>query len=132
VFCPCIAWGVFVKCDGLPCKVPGTPLPTEQDYNSTDVLFNIATFRSGSGWSPNAILFKKTHEVVPHLLRSLERQAPSPFSYFKTYTKTEITEYAINNNCIYVIFYLRYYVLYFSAVTAIIRYIKSQNTLRKE
>ena len=44
--------------DGLPCQVPGTPLPVEQDY-VIGVLFNAAAFRIGSGWSPGAIVLNK-------------------------------------------------------------------------
>jgi hypothetical protein len=58
-FCPCLELGVFVKFDGLPCQVPGTLLPAEQDYDIIGVLFNAATFRIGSGWSPSAAVLNK-------------------------------------------------------------------------
>jgi hypothetical protein len=57
-FCPCLELAVFVMFDGLPCQVPGTPLPAEQDY-IIGVLFNAAAFLIGSGWSPGAIVLNK-------------------------------------------------------------------------
>jgi hypothetical protein len=58
-FCPCLELGVFVKFDGLSCQVPGTPLPTKQDYDIIRVLFNTAIFRVCSGWSPSAIVLNR-------------------------------------------------------------------------
>ena len=58
-FCPCLELGVFVKSEGLPCQVPGTQLPAEQDYDVISVLLNASTFRIGSGWSPSAIVLNK-------------------------------------------------------------------------